>query len=288
MPLSARLSALSLGLGLALAGCSASERGATTTQGGFPREVRVGYANESPFAYSDGQRVTGEAPEVLRKVLARLGVTEVRGVLTEFGSLVPGLKARRFELIAAGMYITPERCNEVAFSEPTYCIAEALLVKRGNPLALHSYEDLARHTSARLGVVRGAVEHGYAERLGVPSDRVAVFPDPPSALAGLTSGRIDAYAGTSLTIQGLLQKLGPDAEVERATPFATPVIDGKPVRGCGAFAFRKDDIALRDALNEELRKFLGTKEHLDSIRPFGFTEQELPPPDVTTASLCSP
>src|SRR5690606_12294261 len=53
-------------------------------------KIRVGYANEAPFAFMDSGsgRLTGEAPEVLRHVMEQLGVTEVEGVLTEFGSLI--------------------------------------------------------------------------------------------------------------------------------------------------------------------------------------------------------
>jgi polar amino acid transport system substrate-binding protein len=106
--------------------------------------VRVGFANEAPFAFIDTSsgRLTGEAPEIARVVFSRLGVGEIEGVLTEFASLIPGLKAGRFDVIAAGMYVTPERCREVAFSQPTYAVGEAFLVAAGNPLQLHGYEDV--------------------------------------------------------------------------------------------------------------------------------------------------
>src|SRR3546814_5140271 len=80
--------------------------------------IRIGFANEAPYGFAtpDG-KLTGEAPEVAKAVLKKMGINEVDGVLTEFGSLIPGLKAGRFDIIAAGMFITPARCNEVAFSE---------------------------------------------------------------------------------------------------------------------------------------------------------------------------
>jgi len=267
--------------------CSESGATAASPSGFESQTVRVGYANESPFAFVEAGQLMGEAPEVARKVLARMGVKQVKGVLTEFGSLVPGLKAKRFELIAAGMFITPDRCKQVAFSEPTYCVSEALLVRRGNPLALHAYDSLKSGT-ARLGVVRGTVQHGYAERLGVAAERIVLFPDPPSALAGLRSGRIDAFAATTLTVGELLHKLGKQSEVERAAPFADPVFDGKPALGCGAFAFRLSDAARRDTFNRHLAEFLGSPEHLDAVRPFGFDKADLPPAGVTTSSLCQP
>src|SRR5262245_51251755 len=96
--------------------------------------IRIGFANEAPFGYAteDG-KLTGEAPEVAKAILKKMGIAEVDGVLTEFGSLIPGLQAGRFDIIAAGMFITPKRCEQVQFSEPSYGIGQAFLVKKGNP-----------------------------------------------------------------------------------------------------------------------------------------------------------
>lgn len=249
-------------------------------------KVRIGYANEAPFAYMDSQsgRLTGEAPEIARVVLGRLGIAEVEGVLTEFGALIPGLQAGRFDIIAAGMYVLPERCREIAFSNPTYGIGQAFIVRSGNPKALHSYEDIVGNASASLGVVAGAVERSYARSLGIPDTRVTVFPNAPSALAGVQAGRVDAYAATSLTVQDLISKAG-EGGVERAVPFNDPTINGKSVRGYGAFGFRKADQTFADAFDSVLSGYLGSAAHLELVRPYGFTEQELPG-QMTTAELC--
>ena len=251
--------------------------------------VRVGYANEAPYAYYEGdsQKLTGEAPEIARRVLQEMGIAEVEGVLTEFGSLLPGLRAKRFDLIAAGMYVTPARCEQIDFSEPTYCIGEAFIVQEGNPLDLHSYEDVAQHPTARLGVVAGTVELGYARALGIPEDRVSIFPDAASAVEGVQADRMDAYAGTSTTIQNFLTVAGDAAGIERAEPFSDPVIDGKSVRGCGAFGFRKEDQPFRQEFNAKLKAFVGTPAHLDLMQAFGFTASDLPT-GMTTNSLCQP
>jgi polar amino acid transport system substrate-binding protein len=248
--------------------------------------VRIGFANEAPYAYVDSKtgKLTGEAVEIARVILKRLGVSEVKGVLTEFGSLIPGIKANRFDIIAAGMYITPPRCGQIAFSNPTYSIGEAFVVRRGNPLKLHSYEDVARNNRARLGVVTGAIERDYAIKTGIPSNRIRVLPDAPSALEAVAAGRISAYAGTSLTVNDLLRRAN-NSNLERAEPFTDPVIDGESVRGYGAFGFRPADKALIAAFNQELEQFIGSPEHLELVKPFGFTETELPG-DVTAAGLC--
>jgi polar amino acid transport system substrate-binding protein len=272
------------------AGCSPSDgrRPGESTLDRIQREgvIRVGYANEAPYAYMDPETdtLTGEAPEILRVVMRELGVEKVEGVLTEFGALIPGLKANRFDVIAAGMYITPERCTQIAFSNPSYTIGEAFVVRKGNPKGLHSYEDVAKDETATLGVMAGAVERGYARDIGIPDDRVVVFPDNVSGLEGVQAQRVDAFAGTSLTIQTMLAKSNHEG-IELAQPFTDPVIDGKSIRGYGAFGFRPDEPELHDAFNEKLGGFIGSPEHLALIKPFGFTEANLPG-DVTAADLC--
>lgn len=247
--------------------------------------VRVGFANEAPFAYLDTEtgRLTGEAPEIARLVFRQLGVSDVRGVLTEFGSLIPALKAGRFDVIAAGMYITPERCAEVLFSDPTYGIGEAFIVAAGNPLDLHGYRDLRDTPGATLGVVTGAIQLEYARAVGIDDSRIRIFPDAPSAVDGVAAGRVSAYAGTALTVNDLLSKTA--APLERAQPFTDLVLDGEIVKGYGAFGFRKSDEELRDAFNQVLRGVLGTEQHLELIEPFGFTRDMLPG-GATATALC--
>jgi polar amino acid transport system substrate-binding protein len=273
---------------LATTGCERADQQDTTTLEKIQKQgvVRIGYANEAPYAFVDEKtgRLTGEAPEIARVVLRQMGVERVEGVLTEFGSLIPGLKAKRFDIIAAGMYILPKRCREIAFSNPTYRIGEAFLVKAGNPLNLHSYEDLLARPDARVGVVAGAVELAYAHATGIPDERIAVLPDGPSAVAAVQAGRIDAYAGTALTIQDMLNKAG-DGSVERAKPFTDPVIEGETVIGYGAFGIRKSDKALLEAFNKHLEAFIGSGPHRALVRPFGFTDAELPG-DTTAEHLC--
>jgi polar amino acid transport system substrate-binding protein len=250
--------------------------------------VRLGYANEAPYAYLDREsgRLTGEAPEIARVVLEQMGVSRIEGVLTEWGALIPGLKAGRFDIIAAGMYITPERCREIAFTNPTYRIGEAFIVKTGNPKQLHGYADVAANPEARLGVVAGTVELGYAKALGVPQERIAVLPDNPSALSALNAGRIDAFACTRLTAGDLLAKSGEASALELAQPFAQPVIDGERAVGYGAFGVRQNDRALRAELNRRLEAFIGSSEHLQLVAPFGFTAEEIPDREATAATLC--
>ena len=278
-----------LAIGLSLASCSTGGPEGNT-QGGFGRDgvVRIGYANEAPFAYYDNEtdKVVGESVEVTRHILKKMGVSDFEGVLTEFVSLIPGLKAGRFDVIAAGMWIIPPRCREINFSEPISCIDQGFIVKAGNPLDLHGYEDVVRRAEARLAVVSGGVELRFARAVGLPPDRISIFPDAPSAIAGLQAGRVDALAGPVPAHKDMLSKAN-DPDLERVRPFNSPNIPGEPTHLCSGIGFRKDDVKFLEEFDRHLKKFVGTDQHLEMIEAFGFTETELPT-GVSREDLCRP
>lgn len=74
-------------------------------------------------------------------------------------------------MVTAGLFMKPERCAAVAYSEPVLCDAEAMLVKKGNPKGFKSYEDVAKDTAATIGAPGGGTEEKLALNAGVPRDR---------------------------------------------------------------------------------------------------------------------
>ncbi len=275
-------------LGTALQGVTAVDVSAQVTLESIKADgkISVGFSNEAPYGHMTADGVlTGEAPEMARVVFSRLGDVELEGVLTEFGSLIPGLKAGRFAMISAGMYILPKRCKEINFSNPTLGLGQGMVVAAGNPKGIHSFEDIAGNPDATIVVVAGGVERDYARKTGIPDDQVLVVPDFPTATAAIQTGRGDALALTGLSAQNVVDTAN-DPRIERARPFTDPVIDGKVARGYSGFGFRKEDTELLDFFNQELAKFVGTEAHLALIGPFGFTEAELPG-DKTAEQLCA-
>lgn len=156
-------------------------------------------------------------------------------------------------MITAGMFINPERCSAVLFADPEYSIGEALAVKKGNPLGLGSYADVAKDDDAKVAVMTGAVEIGYMEKSGIPSERIVQVPDQASAISALQADRVQAITMTGPSLQAMLDSAS-DESIERVTDFEQPVIDGESVRGYGATAFRKADTEFQEAYNAELQK----------------------------------
>lgn len=244
--------------------------------------VTVGFANEEPYAFRDGGELKGEAPAIHGEIFKRIGDIRLDGKLYDFDALIQSLNSGRVDVVTAGMFITPERCQAAAFSNPEYVVKTALLVKAGNPMGLTDYDSVAQK-GAKLAVLSGAVESDQATGAGVKESQLQVVSDQTSGLDAVKSGRADALALTRLSVATLAEG---ESGVEVSTPFF-PTIGGEEQVGAGAAVFRQDDTDLLNAFNTELGKLLqeqGT--WLSLVEPFGFTEAEKPEPGMTAEQLC--
>jgi len=284
-----RTTALAGGLlaaALVAAACSTTDTGSggggnTLDRVTEDKVVNVGFANERPYAYTDGDQLKGEAPAVHEYIFDQIGGIKLEPKLFEFGALIQALNADRVDVVTAGMFITPERCQEANFSNPEYVATTAILVKKGNPEGLSDYGSVA-DKKAKLAVMTGAVEVEQAKGSGVPEGQLQVVADQQSGLDAVKSGRADGFALTAISLRALAKE---DSSMEVAEAFI-PVIDGKEQLGAGAAVFRKGDEELRDAFNAELKKLLESDKWLELVEPYGFTEAEKPDPSLTAEQLC--
>jgi polar amino acid transport system substrate-binding protein len=288
--------AVALGGGTVLGACQQVPQGgagggATGAAGTLQRAreagtITVGIANEAPYGFTNEQGVvTGESVEVAQAVLNRLGIAELNAVTVDFGSLIGGLTlSRQFDMVTAGMFITPERCQAAAFSVPDYTAPTAFLVPQGNPARVQNF-DQVRDQNLTVAVLSGAVEQGYAGDSGVPEGNIQVLQDQNSLLQAVTSGRAACAALTNISLNDVVSK-NPGAGVEVTSGFF-PVINGEEVISAGAFVFRPGENDILDAFNTELTALHESGEWLRIVEPFGFTQDNLPGPEVTTESLCS-
>ena len=234
--------------------------------------IRVAVANEIPYGYMDmSGKAQGAGPEVAQAIMERLGVKNIKWETANFGSLIPGLQAKRFDMVAAEMAILPQRCNTVLFSEPNSSYGEGLLVAKGNPKNIHSYEDFAK-TDHTIAIMAGADQLEMMQALGVPDNRMITISNNADAISTVSTGRADAYAATGQTASDLASKGG--GKVELAAQFKDPIINGNPVRSWGGFTFAKESEDLRDAVNKELAEFKKTDEWKAILSKHGFTEED--------------
>jgi polar amino acid transport system substrate-binding protein len=243
--------------------------------------LRIGYAIEAPYAMLSSEgRVTGESPETARRIAARLGVPKTEWVQLRFESLIPDLREGRIDVVAAGLFVTPERKRLVRFSDPTVRVAPGLLVRRGNPKRLPPFAQLRPMDGVRLAVLAGSVEEERLRQRGWRAEALLVVPEAQSARAALAQGVVDALALSAPTLRWIAKS--------SHEPYDVLVDEKRDFREADyvAFAFRPDEAALQHAWNRAQSGFIGSAEHLEIIAPFGFKPSNLAP-GVHTSEVLS-
>lgn len=247
--------------------------------------VTVGIAGEIPYSYMEDGELMGGSVDIAREVFGNLGIENVDAQVVDWDGLIPGLNAGRFDMVAAGMSILPERCEQAAFSDPTIMYTTALMVEEGNPLGLSDLQSIVdSEEDVRLAVLNGGIEAGYAESLGL---EVQSVPDAQTGMDTVANGRADVFAMTAISLNTMAEN-NPDVPVEVAQPFIA-VIDGVEQIGSGGAVFRQEDTELIEAFNEELQNSVLADEetYVGVLGDHGFTAENLPPEDLTTEQLCA-
>lgn len=247
--------------------------------------IRIAVANEIPYGFIDPNgEAKGAGPEVAQHLVEELGIDEIEWVTTNFGSLIPGLQADRFDMVAAEMAILPQRCEQVVYSEPNSSYGEGLLVAADNPNDIHSYEDFV-DSDYTVAIMAGADQLEMLQALGVDESRMLTISNNADAISTVSTGRADAYAATGLTAAELAKR---SDKVELAEDFVDPVINDVTIRSWGGFTFSKDSEDLRDAINEALAAFKETDTWSDILSSHGFTDVDQSESNAkTTAELCA-
>lgn len=247
--------------------------------------ITLAIADERPYSWEEGGEAKGATIAMHEEIFSGMGVDNIEVEEVDWNALIPGLNAGRYDAVSAGMSILPDRCAEVAFSDPEIMYTTTLMVPDGNPQGL---SDLASVVDAgddvQLAVLAGGIEDGYAEDLGI-ADTTKVD-NAQDGMDIVANGRADAFAMTAISLNWMVDN-NPDSGVETTQAFVA-VIDGVDQIGAGSTAFRQGDTELLDAYNEELAKITGdVDEYMSLVGEYGFTEENLPPADLTTEQLCA-
>ncbi len=241
--------------------------------------IRIGFAHEIPWAYpGDNQKPLGFVNAITIGVLKSMGYTNIETVVTEWGGLIPGLRANRFDLITGGMYIIKSRCENVNFSDPIGVFGECFIVPKGNPKGLESYQDI-KDKEAILVTGAGYTTIENAKKEGIPERNLMVVPGNTEILAAVRSGRADAGGLTYFSALHLSN--ASNGVVEPTDPRKNPEWTFNWV----GIAFRPSDTEFLAAFNEALKHYLGSDEMMAAVEEYGYLESQLPG-DISTAWVC--
>lgn len=238
------------------------------------KRIRVGYAIEPPYAYFDKQgNLTGESIELCRFVCDSLGIDEIDWQLMDFGMLIQSLQSSEIDMIASGLFITPERVGKVSFSTPTFRVCPGILHPEGDFCLLDSiFADGDSSFSLEMAVLSGSFEQSFLSEVPYFKGVIKEYPDAQTARLSVNQGLADCLVLSLPTLRWMKRdNLGFDI---KESDFLDSLA-GLNNYGIGGFAFNKHDEELLEAFNEILFGIVGSEQHLNLIRSFGFTKKEL-------------
>src|SRR4051795_5980977 len=192
----------------------------------------------SPFSFHDpkSNELTGYDVEVAEAVGAKLG-KKVEFSETQFDSIFAGLEAKRYDVIANQVTITPEREAKYLFSTP-YTVSTGVIVTRADDNSVHSLADVKGKRSAQ------STTSSFSEIATKAGAQVEAVEGFTQAITLLKQERVDVTINDSLAFLEY-QKTTGDKDVKIAAEIDPPSEQ--------ALVFRKDSTDLQARVDEALK-----------------------------------
>ncbi len=188
-----------------------------------------------PFEFGKAPDYDGFDIDLVNEIASDLEL-EVAIEDTAFDTIFTDVAQGKFDMVASASTITPEREQQVDFSDPYYEAEQALLVPEGSDVT--SVEDLSGLT---VGAQDGTTGEAYAND-ETDAGSVRGFPNGPAAIAALQNGQVEATIIDQPVAQDAIDK--GETGFELATTIPTGELYG--------LAFSQDTPALLEAVNESL------------------------------------
>ncbi len=203
----------------------------------------------APWNFKDASgALVGWDIDITNALCAKMKV-QCEIVAQEWDGIIPGLLAKKYDMIVAGMSMTPKRREQVEFTRKYKDVVSRFVAKKGSIADTSP----AGMKGKRIGVQRGAAQRTWLEASGYDKTATLVFYDSVQGPElDLVAGRIDAMVGNEVSyfIGFLKRPEGKDFD------FAGPQLTGGVLGDGAGIAIRKDDTALRDRLNKAIDEII--------------------------------
>lgn len=191
-------------------------------------------ADYEPFEYvGDNGEFTGFDIELMEEVAARMD-RQLEWQDIAFDGLIGALQTDKIDAIIAAMSATPEREEEVDFTDPYFIGADAIIVAEGSGITINSNEDMEGHV---VGVQTGTIQEEWIDE-NIEAE-VMRYERAEQAIMDLQAGRIDIVAMDYYAAHAFIEQGG--IELALKTEFA-----GEHM----AIAVNEGNTELRDELDQ--------------------------------------
>lgn len=216
---------------------SSPSGGSGTAALGLTKEGTLTVGSDIPYPpFEDGSNgdYTGFDIDVVNQIAEGLGVTaEFQD--TSFDTIFADLASGKFDAVASAATITPERQQQVNFSDPYYSADQSLIIAPGSDVK--TVDDLA---GLNVAAQNGTTGLDFAKN-ETKAANVQGFPQGPDVINAVQSGQVDA---------GILDQPVAQDAVDKGAPIEVAAVI--PTGELYGIAVPKDNAALLKAINAGL------------------------------------
>jgi ABC-type amino acid transport substrate-binding protein len=215
------------------------------------------------------KEASGIDVEINNAVLDWLGVEKRTIEWMPWESQIPSLLSGRTDVIAQNIHVNPERVKVISFTGPAWWYGPVVLVQKGNPKGIDSYDDFKDQT---VGAISGSAAEAYLRRIGANTQP---FKSPAEELQSLDQGRVD-YVVEDDVIYTVFAEENPNSNVEALWGIPTPddIIFGGGY-GNARFGLRKEDCQLRVAYPTALAELRANGFFSSVLKKYGLSDRNL-------------
>ncbi|WP_182084852.1 ABC transporter substrate-binding protein [Aureimonas sp. ME7] len=154
-------------------------------------EVRIGTEGAyAPFNYTDASgKLLGFDIDIANALCDQMKV-KCTFVTSDWDGIIPALQNDRFDAIIASMSITPERSEQVLFTNKYYNSPGAVAVPKDSTIADTSAASLA----GKAVGAQGSTTHAQAVQTFFPEADVRIYPTAEEYKLDIENGRLDAVS----------------------------------------------------------------------------------------------
>jgi polar amino acid transport system substrate-binding protein len=143
-----------------------------------------------PFDFLENNEYRGVDRDLFDEVAKELGV-KPKYVDLPWTSVLPGLEARKFDLVIAPVTITKERMKRYAFTVPISEASAALMKRAGDDSIKESKDIAGKAVGGGKGTAQLEQVKEYTKTLSSPV-QIREYVDSNQSYADLAAGRVDA------------------------------------------------------------------------------------------------
>ena len=160
-------------------------------------------------------------------------------------SMIPGLNAKKYDVIISSMSATDERKKEIDFTDKYYQTPSRIVLKKGT-----KFTDLASLKGKKIGVLKGSTQEKYAmDTLKPVGVVVNSYEAQDQVYLDIKSGRLDGTVADFLEVTGGFLSKPEGAKYE----FVGPVLSDVKYFAGAAVALRQGEDKLKAELNEPIK-----------------------------------